>query len=107
MNFDASGDSDRVLVQQVSGGNYSTLGVPSFIGRTIDEQDEKNDQRVAVLSYSFWARRFNSNPLIVGKTVNLNGIPTEVIGVTPPAFFGTDQGVSKNAGGVTPMTSVG
>ena len=96
MNFDASGDSDRVLVQQVSGGYYSTLGVPSFIGRTIDEQDEKNDQRVAVLSYAFWARRFNSDPLIVGKTVNLNGIPTEVIGVTPPAFFGTDQGVSPD-----------
>ena len=32
---------------------YSTLGVPSFFGRTLDEQDEKNHQRVAVLSYPF------------------------------------------------------
>jgi len=96
MNFDTGGDIDRVLVQQVSGGYYSTLGVSSFLGRTIDGQDEKNDQRVAVLSYMFWARRFRSDPAVVGKTVNLNGIPTEVIGVTPPAFFGTDQGVSPD-----------
>jgi predicted permease len=96
MNFDAGGDIDRVLVQTVSGGYYSTLGVPGFLGRTIDEQDEKNHQRVAVLSYTFWARRFRSDPAVVGKSVNLNGIPTEVIGVTPPAFFGTDQGVSPD-----------
>jgi putative ABC transport system permease protein len=96
MNFDAGGDSNRVLVQTVSGGHYSTLGVMSFLGRTIDEQDEKNHQRVAVLSYPFWARRFSNDPAIVGKSVNLNGIPTEVIGVTPPAFFGTDQGVSPD-----------
>ena len=96
MNFDTGGDVDRVLVQQVSGGYYSTLGVPSFLGRTIDEHDEKNHQRVAVLSYSFWTRRFGSDPAIIGKSVHLNGIPTEVIGVTPPAFFGTDQGVSPD-----------
>jgi len=94
MNFDTGEDIDRVLVQSVSGSYYSTLGVPSFLGRTIDEQDEKNHQHVAVLSYSFWARRFGTDPAIVGKAVNLNGISTEVIGVTPPAFFGTDQGVS-------------
>jgi len=48
-----------------------------------------------VLSYSFWARRFGSGPA-VGKTINLSGVPTEVIGVTPPAFFGTDEGVSPD-----------
>jgi predicted permease len=96
MNFDAGGDIDRVLVQTVSGGYYSTLGIPAFLGRTIDEQDEKNHQRVAVLGYTFWARRFRSDPAVVGKSVNLNGIPTDVIGVTPSAFFGTDQGVSPD-----------
>jgi predicted permease len=96
MNCDAGGDIDRVLVQTVSGGYYSTLGVPGFLGRTIDEHDTKNHQRVAVLSHTFWARRFGSDPAVVGKSVNLNGIPAEVIGVTPPAFFGTDQGVSPD-----------
>jgi len=46
-----------------------------------------------------FARGFSSDPGIVGKSVNLNGIngiPTEVIGVTPLAFFGTDQGVSPD-----------
>lgn len=95
-NFDTGGDIDQVLVQQVSGGYYSTLRVPSFLGRTIDEQDETNRQHVAVLSYSFWSKRFGSDPAIVGKTINLSGVPTEVIGVTPPAFFGTDEGLSPD-----------
>jgi len=95
LNFDTGGDIDRVLVQMVSGGYYSTLGVRRFLGRTIDEPDERNRRRVAVLSYSFWARRFGSGPA-VGETINLSGVPTEVIGVTPPAFFGTDEGVSPD-----------
>lgn len=96
MNFDTGGDVDRVLVQNVTGGYYPTLGVRSFLGRTIDEQDERSRQHVAVLSYSFWSKRFGMDPAIVGKTVNLNGVSTEVIGVTPPGFFGTDQGASPD-----------
>ena len=96
MNFDTGGDIDRALVQTVTGGYYSTLGVPSFLGRAIDEQDERNRQHVAVLSYSFWSKRFGGDPGIVGKNINLSGATTEVIGVTPPTFFGTDEGVSPD-----------
>lgn len=96
MNFDTGGDIGRVVVQSVTGGYSSTLGVRSFLGRTIDNQDERNRQRVAVLSYSFWSRRFGSDPAVVGKTINLDGVSTEVIGVTPAAFFGTDQGASPD-----------
>jgi predicted permease len=95
-NFDNGGNIDQVLVQQVSGGYYSTLGVPSFLGRTIDERDEMNRQHVAVLSYSFWSDRFDRDPAIVGKTVHLNGVSTEVIGVMSPGFFGTDAGLSPD-----------
>lgn len=95
-NFDTGGDIDQVVVQSVTGGYYSTLGVRSFLGRTIDEQDEKNRQRVAVLTYSFWSRRFGGAPAILGKTIYISGVPTEVIGVTPPAFFGTDEGASPD-----------
>lgn len=96
MNFDTGGDIDQVLVQQVSGGYYSTLGVRTFLGRTIDDQDERNRQRVAVLSYPFWLRRFGRDPAIVGKTIYISGVPTAVIGVTPSGFFGTDQGASPD-----------
>ena len=95
-NFDTGGDIDQVVVQSVTGGYYSTLGVRSFLGRTIDDQDERNRQRVAVLSYAFWSRRFGSDPAVVGKTIYISGVPTAVIGVTPPRFFGTDQGASPD-----------
>ena len=96
MNLDAGGDTSRVLVQFVSGGYYSTLGVRSFWGRLIDERDERNHERVAVLSHSCWTKRFSSDSNILGKTIRLNGTPTQIIGVTPPAFFGTDQGISPD-----------
>ncbi|HKW65079.1 MAG TPA: ABC transporter permease [Candidatus Acidoferrum sp.] len=95
-NFDTGGDIEQVPLQTVSGGYYSTLGVRSFLGRTIDDQDEKNRQRVAVLSYSFWAKRFGGDPAVIDKTIYISGVPTEVIGVTPPGFFGTDEGASPD-----------
>ncbi|MGE5109796.1 MAG: ABC transporter permease [Acidobacteriaceae bacterium] len=90
----ASGDkTDRVLVQMVTGDYYSTLAVRARIGRTIQESDVTRHEQVAVISHPFWVRHFGADPAAIGKTLNLNGIPTVVIGVTAPDFFGTDRGV--------------
>jgi len=96
MNFDTGGDTDRILAQSVSGSYYSTLGVGSYLGRTISEADEQSRAHVGVLSYSFWSRQFGNDPAVLGKTVNLDGVATQIIGVMPPGFFGTDRGVSPD-----------
>ena len=96
MNVDTGGDIERIEVQLVSGGYYSTLGVSVFGGRLIDDEDDRNRRRVAVLSHAFWVRRFGGDPSVLGRNLNVNGVATTVVGITPPAFFGTDRGVSPD-----------
>ncbi len=42
-----------------------------------------------VLGYSYWRKRFDGDPNIVGKKVELNGLPFTVVGVAPQDFHGT------------------
>lgn len=94
MNLDTGGDADRVLVQYVSGGYYTTLGISMFLGRAITDSDEVSAERVAILSHRFWQRRFGGDPKVLGRTVYLNGLSATIVGVTPPGFFGIDRGVA-------------
>lgn len=50
---------------------------------TANECGRGSAGRVAVLSDSFWRSQFAADPKIVGKTIHLNGLPFEVVGVVP------------------------
>jgi ABC-type antimicrobial peptide transport system permease subunit len=50
----------------------------------------------AILSYSYWKRRFGQDVSAVGKTLILDRAPYTVIGVTPPEFFGVSVGRSPD-----------
>jgi predicted permease len=92
MNLNAGGQADVVEGQAVSGNYYAALGVPAFLGRTINDSDDNvAASPVAVLSHRYWQRRFNGDRSIVGQPVNLNNIAFTVIGITPPGFNGTGQ----------------
>jgi predicted permease len=41
---------------------------------------------VAVLTHGFWVRRFGADPAIVGRTIVIDGVPTDVVGVMPASF---------------------
>src|SRR2546430_2194575 len=66
------------------------LGVNAVLGRTISAEDDQpaNPQPVVVLGYGFWRRHLGSDSTIVGKTLILNGVNYNVIGVTPARFTG-------------------
>ncbi len=89
---DASGKSisDDVLGSLVTGNYFSLLGVNPYIGRTLTPEDDKVEggHPVAVISYSMFRNRFNSDGNIVGTTLRLNEYPFTVVGVTPPGFHG-------------------
>jgi len=63
------------------------LRVTPQLGRVFNAEDEvPGAPRRVVLSYSLWQRKFGGDRNIVGKTIELNSTPTEVIGVMPAGF---------------------
>ena len=78
--------------QLVSGDYFAGLGVSAIAGRMLTETDDQpSAPPVAVISSRFWERRFNRDPSVVGRTIQVNRVPVTVIGVTPPGFAGTMQ----------------
>ncbi len=92
LNVNADGEADVASGQAVSGNYYAALGVPAFLGRTINEGDDQaSANAVAVLSHRYWLRRFGANRDVIGKQVNLNNVAFTIVGVSPAGFNGTGQ----------------
>jgi macrolide transport system ATP-binding/permease protein len=73
----------------VSGNYFETLGIRASIGRLLAPPDDSSGApRVAVMNYSTWQQRFARDPSAVGSTLNINGAPYTIAGVTPPSFYG-------------------
>ena len=65
----------------------SHVGVAPAHGRVFKpEEFEPGADNVIILTDRFWARRFGSDPDIVGRTIQLDGKTVEVVGVMPPGF---------------------
>jgi predicted permease len=86
-----SGESELIWGEIVTGNYFSGLGVHPVVGRGfLPEEDREPGQKpVCVLNYSFWQRRFQGDPKIVGKTIKINDHPLTVVGVAPHGFIGT------------------
>ncbi len=80
--------------QLVSGSYFPFLGVDAIAGRTIGPEDDvnPNGHPVAVISHSYWERRFELDPSVLGRTIHLSGTPFTIIGVAPREFFGLEVG---------------
>jgi predicted permease len=88
----SAGIAERADGEMVSGAYFRGLGVAPAAGRLITEEDERAAARVAVLSHGCWMRRFGGDPSLIGRTISINSVPFEVIGVTPRGFFGVQPG---------------
>ncbi len=78
----------------VSGDAFATLGMVPVRGRLITEADDHPGCGTpgAVISYAFWQSQFGGQDSAIGSTLTIQDHPVEVIGVTPPAFFGLEVG---------------
>jgi len=89
----AGGEVRPVSIGLVTGGFFSTLGVRPAVGRTFtDADDQRGCHAVAVITHAFWQSEFGGSQDVVGKSVELNGRPFQIVGVTDPAFFGVEYG---------------
>ena len=84
VNLTAGGAARYVTGSRVSAHYFDVLGIPLYLGRSFSqEEDRPNGPAVAVLSYSLWQSAFQSDPGIVGRSVELKGEPYTVVGVLP------------------------
>jgi predicted permease len=87
VNYTGSDLPEQLKSGQVSANYFRLFGAKTVVGRTFSaDEDRPNGPHVAVLSYGWWARRFASDPNIVGKTILLSGDPYVVIGVIDSRF---------------------
>ena len=72
---------------RVSASYFRVFGLNPDRGRVFTaEEDQPGSPEVVVLSDQLWRRRFAADSAIVGKTIVLDGTPSEVIGVMPASF---------------------
>jgi predicted permease len=79
--------AERLLSLSATADFFPLLGVAPAHGRVFKpEEFEPNADNVIVLTDRFWARRFGSDPNIVGRKIQLDGKTVEIVGVMPPGF---------------------
>jgi len=77
----------------VSDNFFTVLGVELALGRGFlpEEGAVSGQAPVAVLSYDFWRTDFSSDPGVLGRSIRINGIDFNIVGVAPERFIGVDQ----------------
>ena len=96
------GEPERVGTIHVSSNLLPMLGVEAKLGRVFaTEDDSPGLSATAVLTYGMWARRYGHDPRVLGKSIIINGVPHEIIGVLPqssplphedlPTLYGADR----------------
>jgi putative ABC transport system permease protein len=77
----------QVDIGRVTANFFSTFDVQPVLGRFFLPQEQTNSSNVVILSYGLWQQFFAGDSNVVGKTIQLDGVPYSVIGVAPPSFY--------------------
>jgi predicted permease len=90
VSFRAGDTTERVLAEMVSGNTFDVLGATPVLGRffTAEEDTVEGRHPLVVLTDTFWRRRFNGDPAVVGRQAVVNATPMTIVGVAPPGFYG-------------------
>jgi putative ABC transport system permease protein len=83
-NLTQGGETERVTGARVSSNLYSLLRVKPILGRAFSEAEGKpGAEPVALISYGLWQRRYAADSQLVGRSLQLDGLPCTVVGVLP------------------------
>ncbi|HUL71641.1 MAG TPA: ABC transporter permease [Vicinamibacterales bacterium] len=87
MNLVGLGEPERIQGRKVTWNFLRVLGVQPALGRGFAPADDRlGAARVLMLTDGFWRERFGADPGILGRTITLDGVPHEIIGVLPAGF---------------------
>jgi putative ABC transport system permease protein len=81
------GEAERLAAVRVSWNFFSMLGVRPALGRDFRKDEDRPDHwRVVILSDGLWRRRFGADPGVIGRSIRMNDVAYEVVGVMPADF---------------------
>lgn len=86
LNLTGGETPERVEAAVVTPDVLAALGVEPMLGRIFHPDEEKEDSRLAILSYGLWRSHFGGDPKVVGKVIRLAGTEYPIIGVMPRDF---------------------
>lgn len=87
VNLIGGDEPERVRVASVTASFFRTFGVSPALGRAFTgDEDKPGGDNAVILMQAIFARRYGSNPAILGKTIQLDDKPCTVVGVMPAAF---------------------
>src|SRR5580658_772284 len=95
MAITGSDKPERVYGALVSSNYFEVLGVRPILGRSLASTapNERLGTAEAVLGYGLWQDHFGADPSIIGKTIQINLHPYEIVGVAPEGFQGCKSGI--------------
>jgi len=86
-NLSGDGEPERVNVASVTANFFPLFGVTPAYGRNFLAAEEvAGGPHVAMLSDRLWRRRYGADPTIVGRTVQMDGVAFQVVGILPGDF---------------------
>ena len=100
-NFTMTGadEPERIRGAETTASFFAVIGLEPALGRLFTETNETpGSDRVVLLSYGLWQRRFGGAADVLGQTLTMNGVAYEVIGVMPP-----EMRIPENAQLWTPL----
>lgn len=84
-----NGSPEHLKAFAISASGFRTWGVTTIIGRDFtDDDDQRNSNRVAILSHAFWLRKFGGDSSVLGKALVLDQREYTIIGVLQPTQIG-------------------
>ena len=99
LNLTGEGEPQRLVGVKATAHYFDVYGIKPTLGRfLLPEEDAVGKNHVVVLSHGFWQRVFGGARDVVGRPIQLNGEPYQVVGVAPPGF-----GLASKVDAWTPM----
>jgi putative ABC transport system permease protein len=87
LNLTGLGDPVRLYGTAVSANLFSLLGVRPELGRVfLCGEDQPTKDNVVILSHALWEQKFGSDPSAIGRSVTLEGVSRQIVGVMPADF---------------------
>jgi putative ABC transport system permease protein len=86
-NLTGGGEGERVTMNTVTSNFFELLGVAPAIGRGfLPEEEVLHGPHVVMIADGLWRRRYGGDPLLVGRTIEIDGVSHTVVGVLPAGF---------------------